>query len=95
MKKARDYRTKHSGNGYGSSHGMSRSRGLKNGDHYKLSDVSQDKSVFVSANTSGSEENILQNNAILKSVTYTVQVDEDKAGTGKVSRRRQDSDSNV
>ncbi|POR39180.1 Uncharacterized protein TPAR_00619 [Tolypocladium paradoxum] len=91
MKKARDYRTKRTGDGYGSSHGVSRSRGLKNGDHYQLSDVGNDKSAFASAK-SGSEENILQDNAILKSVTYTVQVDEDNAGGGKVSRR---DDSNV
>ncbi|KND90633.1 hypothetical protein TOPH_04733 [Tolypocladium ophioglossoides CBS 100239] len=94
MRKARDYHTKHSGNGYGSSHGMSGGRGLKTGEHYKLSDVSNDKSAFVSANKSGSEENILQNNTILKSVTYTVQVDEGKA-SGKASRRRHDSDLNV
>ena len=93
MKKARDYRSKYSGKAYGS--GASHSRGLKNSDHYQLSDVSHDKSAFVSTNKSGSEENILQNNAIMKSVTYTVHVDDDKTGTGKVSRRRQDSDTHV
>ncbi|GJN71935.1 hypothetical protein PLICBS_006006 [Purpureocillium lilacinum] len=93
MKKAREYRSKHSGQGYGSSHRMSRSRGHKNGDHYQLSDVSNDKSVFASTNKSGSEENILQQGAIVKSVTYSVQVDEEADGQG--TRRRNDSGSNV
>src|SRR5690625_1330196 len=92
MKKAREYRSKHSGQGYGSSHRMSRSRGHKNGDHYQLSDVSNDKSVFASTNKSGSEENILQQGAIVKSVTYSVQVDEEADGQG--TRRRNDSGSN-
>lgn len=93
MKKAREYRSKHSAQGYGSSHGMSRSRGRKNGDRYQLSDVSNDKSAFASTTKSGSEENILQNGAIVKSVTYSVQVDEEADGQG--TRRRNDSGSNV
>lgn len=74
MKKARNYRTKYSG---GSNSGQGRSRGLRNTEHYKLSDVSNDKSVFASANKSGSEENILNNGTIMKSITYSVQIDED------------------
>jgi hypothetical protein len=83
MKKARDYRSKYSG---GSNSGQGRSRGLRNAEHYKLSEVSNDKSAFASANKSGSEENILDNNAILKSVTYSVQVDDGPKSRGH-SRR--------
>jgi hypothetical protein len=85
MKKARDYRSKYSG---GSNSGPSRSRGLRNGERYKLSDRSHDKSAFVSANKSGSEENILDNGAILKSVTYSVQIDE--GSKSRPSGRRDD-----
>lgn len=85
-KKAKGYRSKMSGgsNGYGSSNGRTRSRAFKNGDVYKLSEVGHDKGAFATSSTtkSGSEENILQGNGqkghtILKSVTYTVQVDEE------------------
>jgi hypothetical protein len=77
IKKAKKYRTKASNNGYGSA--GSRNRALKAGEAYKLTDVSNDKSAFASANhTSGSEENILQNNhSIMKSVTYSVRVEDD------------------
>lgn len=77
LRKAKEYRSKQSG---GSSNGQSRRLGGKGtGDHYKLSDVSSGKHgrFNSSRNTdkSGSEENILQGN-IIKSVTYSVQVDD-------------------
>lgn len=77
LRKAKDYRSKHSKYAYGSNNN-SKNRGMKN-EAYKLSDRSQDKSAFASANHgSGSEENILgKNNAIMKSVTYSVRVDDD------------------
>lgn len=83
MKKAKDYRSKYSG---GSNSGKA-SRGLRNGEHYKLSDVSNDKSAFASVNKSASEENILDNGAILKSVTYSVQVDDEQNSSRGTSRR--------
>lgn len=86
MKKAKDYRSKYSG---GSNSGQARSRGLRNGEHYKLSDVSHDKSAFASANKSGSEENILENGAIMKSVTYTVQIDDEPKSRGPSRRGEQ------
>lgn len=90
MKKAKDYRSKYSG---GSSHGRS---GMKHAERYKLSDMNHDKSVFASANHSkgdnGSEENILPGN-IMKSVTYSVQVDDRVQGKG--STRRRDSKDSV
>ncbi len=85
LRKAKDYRTKHSKYAYGS-HGNSKNRagavgGIKSGEAYKLTDVSQDRSAFAVSQThgsSGSEENILQkNNAIMKSVTYSVRVEDD------------------
>lgn len=90
IKKAKEYRSKPSS---GSGYGRSRSRHLKGTDAYKLSDRGNNRSAFVSADhksDTGSEENILQGNNILKSVTYTVQVDEDPAseGTGSQQRRR-------
>ncbi|ODA82205.1 hypothetical protein RJ55_00711 [Drechmeria coniospora] len=69
MKKAKEYRAKYSGNDYGSSHGSSEGRRHENGGHYKLADVSIDKSR--------SNESIVPASAIVKSVTYTVQVEED------------------
>lgn len=89
MRKAKQYRSKHSGDqydNYGTPSG--RSRGLKS-DHYRLKDMSghgKDAAVFVSVTNksrTGSEENILQGNSgITKSMTYTVRVDEE---TGKSS----------
>ncbi|KAF7555551.1 hypothetical protein G7Z17_g2066 [Cylindrodendrum hubeiense] len=81
IKKARQYRSKHSDD-YPAPSGRSRSRGLKS-DHYKLKDMSHGKKTdaFDSTNNksrSGSEENILQgNDGIVKSMTYTVQVDDE------------------
>ncbi|KAH7122025.1 hypothetical protein B0J13DRAFT_155884 [Dactylonectria estremocensis] len=81
VKKARQYRSKHSDE-YGAPSGRSRSRGMKS-DHYKLKDMSHGKNTaaFDSAtktSRSGSEENILQgNDGITKSVAYTVQVEDD------------------
>ncbi|KAJ3940024.1 uncharacterized protein N0V96_010020 [Colletotrichum fioriniae] len=74
-------------------------------ERYKLSEMNHDKSVFASANHSkgdnGSEENILPGN-IMKSVTYSVQVDDrvdSKSGVhGGISsgtRRRDSRDSDV
>ncbi|KAL6415701.1 integral membrane protein [Ilyonectria robusta] len=83
VKKAKQYRSKHSDD-YAAPSGRSRSRGLKS-DHYKLKDMShgKDDAVFHSAtdkSRSGSEENILrENKGIVKSMTYTVQV-EDESG---------------
>ncbi|PFH56189.1 hypothetical protein XA68_16911 [Ophiocordyceps unilateralis] len=85
MRKAKDYRSKYSG---GSSHGHSRSRGRKNTDRFKLSDVSNDKTAFAlsSKSKSASQDEILHDDtvadkrshhSIVKSVTYTVQVDKD------------------
>lgn len=93
MKKAKEYRSKNSNPGYGgSSQGNSKNRGVK-GEHFKLSDVSNDKSVFNSRDhNTGSEENILQNHAIMKSVTYSVRVDEEADGK---PRRRNEGDNHV
>lgn len=87
LRKAKDYRTKHSKYAYGSS-GGSKSRGIKGNEAYKLTDVSQDKSAFAStSHPSGSEENILvKNNAIMKSVTYSVRVDDDDDNLGGRAR---------
>lgn len=94
-KKAKTYRSKTSSAGYGSSGGdrsrrSHRSRGFKDGEIYKLSEIGADKMVPTTASKtgtqrSGSEDNILEANVvrsdggqtIMKSVTYTVQVDED------------------
>ncbi|RFU79456.1 integral membrane [Trichoderma arundinaceum] len=91
MRKAKEYRTKNSYNN-GSSHQNSRSRGGPKGEHYKLSDVSNsqdrehDKTVL-SGTKSSSEENILQGAGIMKSITYSVRVDEER----NQPRRRNDS----
>ncbi|KAM0480969.1 hypothetical protein ACHAPE_000281 [Trichoderma viride] len=88
MRKAKEYRTKNSYNN-GSSH--QHSRGAK-GEHFKLSDVSHsredhhDKSALTAIKSS-SEENILQGAGIMKSITYSVQVDEERGQP----RRRNDS----
>ncbi|KAJ3477046.1 hypothetical protein NLG97_g8946 [Lecanicillium saksenae] len=79
LRKAKDYRSKHSKYAYGS-HNNSKNRGMKGSEAYKLTDVSQDKSAFATSqnHASGSEENILQkNNAIMKSVTYSVRVEDE------------------
>ncbi|KAG5925393.1 hypothetical protein E4U53_003315 [Claviceps sorghi] len=77
MKKAKDYKSKYSG-GYGASKSKRiPSQVLHNGQHYKLSEFSTDKSVFRSANKSASRETMLDNGAIFKSVTYSVRVDDD------------------
>lgn len=78
IRKAKDYRSKQS-SGPGSGYGRSKGRHQDGGEAYKLSDRGNDKSLFVSADhksATGSEENILQGNSIVTSVTYTVQVDE-------------------
>ncbi|KAF5024480.1 hypothetical protein F66182_3420 [Fusarium sp. NRRL 66182] len=79
LKRARLYRSKPSED-YNNT--PSRSRGLKN-NGYKLKDMNQHGKggtrVFTSAtkdSPSGSQENILASKGILKSVTYTVQVDD-------------------
>lgn len=89
MKKAKDYRSKYSGGYGGSDSGPGRNRGLSHGEHYKLSDISNDKSVFHSVNKSVSQENILDNGAILKSVSYTVRVDENSSSKGASRRTEQ------
>lgn len=89
LRKAKEYRTKNSYNN-GSSH--QNSRGGPKGEHFKLSDVSNsrdhdnDKSGL-SGGKSSSEENILQGAGIMKSITYSVRVDEDR----NQPRRRNDS----
>ncbi|GKT49649.1 uncharacterized protein ColSpa_09830 [Colletotrichum spaethianum] len=97
MKKVKNYRYKYSG---GSSHGRSH---LNGPEHYKLSEINHNKSVFASANHSkasnGSEENILLGN-IIKSVTYSVQVDdraEAKSGKSDITRpqKRDSRDSDL
>lgn len=80
MRKAKGYRSKHTGGSYGNSN--SRPFGGKAGDHYKLSTLGNSNKQDDFANDrSNSEENILAscppNNSIVKSVTYTVQVDDD------------------
>lgn len=87
VKKARSYRSKPtSGYGRSGSHVL----GGKSGDRYKLSDVGRDKSAFVSANDrSNSEENILStlpDHSIVKSMTYSVQVDDNAAATSSSSK---------
>lgn len=89
VRKAKEYRSK-------TSSGSGGNRGFKNGDHYKLKEITHDKGIFPSnsTNQSGSQENILGNStlahqqSIVKSVTYTIQVDEDI--DGKVRRRDRD-----
>lgn len=89
MRKAKNYRSKYSG-GYGSSGNNGNGRGVRHGEHYKLSDISNDKSVFASGNKSVSEENILQDGAIMKSVTYTVHVDDEPSTSSRATSRRAD-----
>lgn len=89
LRKAKEYRTKQS-SGYGSSgNNRSKSRGFKaKAEHYKLSDVSRSKEgMFSSSAKSGSEEDILRGN-IVKSVTYSVQVDDDLEGQGQAATQR-------
>ena len=78
LRKAKEYRSKVTGYGYGGS--SSGGKLGKSGDGYKLGSVaSQNKSAFASAQGhSTSEENILKESpdgSILKSVTYSVHVD--------------------
>ncbi|TQV97715.1 hypothetical protein V2A60_006552 [Cordyceps javanica] len=83
LRKAKDYRSKHSKYAYGSnsnSKGRGPGGGINGSEAYKLTDVSHDRSAFAASQThaSSSEENILQkNNAIMKSVTYSVRVEDD------------------
>lgn len=88
LRKAREYTTKYSGgsgNGYGLSGNGGRKRGKSN-DGYMLSSISSNrKGAFASAKATshdaGSQENILKDShdgAIVKSVTYTVHIDEEK-----------------
>ncbi|KAG5975449.1 hypothetical protein E4U55_007669 [Claviceps digitariae] len=79
MRKVKDYKTKYSG-GYGGSKGrQTPSQALCNGQHYKLSEISSNKSGFRSVNKSVSRETMLENGAIFKSVTYSVRVDDDSS----------------
>lgn len=88
VRKAKEYRTK---NSYNNGSSNQHSRGAK-GEHFKLSDVSHsreehhDKSALTAVKSS-SEENILEGAGIMKSITYSVQVDEDRGQP----RRRNDS----
>lgn len=86
LKKARQYRSKHSDE-YNTPNTKSRSHhGFKSSNAYKLKDLSHGRNttVFTSAankSRSGSEENILQgSNGIMKSVTYTVEMGTGGAG---------------
>ncbi|KAH6605878.1 integral membrane [Trichoderma cornu-damae] len=87
LRKAKEYRTKNSFNN-GSSHQNSRNRGPM-GEHYKLSDVSnsRDHDRDKGVTKSSSEENILHGAGIMKSITYSVRVDDDR----NQARRRNDS----
>ncbi|KZZ97397.1 integral membrane protein [Moelleriella libera RCEF 2490] len=76
MRKAKDYRSKYSGGYRGENSGQGQSRGLRNVERYKLSDVSNDKSAFASTDKSVSQENMPDNGTIIKSVTYSVRVDD-------------------
>ncbi|KAG5996482.1 hypothetical protein E4U52_006552 [Claviceps spartinae] len=80
LKKARDYKSKYSaayGSGSKNRQKRSRSLALRNGEHYKLSEFSSDKSAFRSVDTSEIRDAMLENGAaILKSVTYSVRVDD-------------------
>lgn len=76
MRKAKGYRSKQSGS-YGQSN--SHAFGGKTGDRYKLSAMNHKTDNFSSNDRGNSEENILAPNSIIKSVTYTVQVDDDAA----------------
>ncbi|PHH66557.1 hypothetical protein CDD81_7032 [Ophiocordyceps australis] len=85
MKKARDYRSKYSGNGGSSSQGQASGRsgggGRSHSDHFKLSDMSNDGSPFA---RSTSQELILneardpakdQNDNMVKPTTFGVCID--------------------
>lgn len=81
LRKAKGYRSKN-----GASYGNTGSRNFgKSGDRYKLSSLGNKPEPFATANERGnSEENILStcpNNSIIKSVTYTVQIDDDDDST--------------
>lgn len=97
IRKAKQYRSKHSDDHYNYGTPSGRSRGGLKSDHYRLKDMSHGKentAVFVSAakqSRSGSEENILQDNTgITKHMTYSVRVDEDggksSSGNSAISR---------
>jgi hypothetical protein len=84
LRKAKEYTSKYSGSGqqYGAaSNGGARRFGKSGGEGYKLSSVSSPrKGTFATAHgqSSNSEENILKSspdNSIVKSVSYSVQVD--------------------
>jgi hypothetical protein len=83
VRKAKEYRSK---NGYGSSSGGENKIG-RSGNGYKLSNMSRNKGTLPSTNGHNtSEEDILKDspdNSIMKSITYTVEVDEN----GRESRR--------
>ncbi|KAI9158880.1 integral membrane protein [Paramyrothecium foliicola] len=100
LRKAKEYRYKHSG-AYGSSGNEpnKRNRGIMGGEHYKLGSISRSNTrtgggvnvTNVTAKMSASEENILAGDtSIIKSVTYTVQVsdDEDKLGHDHEEEKR-------
>jgi len=80
IKRARQYRSKPS-----SHNTPSRSKGLRS-NGYKLKDLShtgkREPSIFTSVENdsgTGSQENILNHGGIVKSVTYTVEVDQAKS----------------
>ncbi|KAF5013339.1 hypothetical protein FDECE_642 [Fusarium decemcellulare] len=91
LRKAKQYRSKHSDERYdGTPSGRSRSRGFKSSNAYKLKDMSRGRNtaVFSSAankSRSGSEENILQGSSgIVKSVTYAVESEAGKSSNHSV-----------
>lgn len=79
IRKAREYKTKHSDGYDNTPTGQSRSRGgLGVKSHYRLKDMSHGKDMgfttLASKGQDGSEENILRDNGgIMKSVAYTVE----------------------
>lgn len=85
MKKARDYGSKYSRAYGGSKDKQARNKASLNGQNHELSDVSNDKRAFHSGNQSVSGENMLDNGAILKSVTYSVRVNEESS-SGETSQ---------
>ncbi|KAG6032366.1 hypothetical protein E4U41_007229 [Claviceps citrina] len=75
MRKAKDYRSRYSAGYVASKSKQSRGQALREAQHYKLSGLSKDQSGSHSVNTWESREAILDNGAILKSVTYSVRID--------------------
>jgi hypothetical protein len=93
MKKAKEYRTKRS-EGYSSSNGRSGIVG-KSGSPYVLSDLSRNDRNFAKASAkSTSQEDILDETSpaqsIIKSVSYSVRVDEEAYQNEKKANRNWD-----